>query len=125
MRNSYHSLYVDFNGKERSKSQSAPKSFFDNFVIFVIVVLLLVGSLGKIYLDRKTTKMRLEWGKINNKFIITKKEYANLKMEQEEYMQGQYILFWAREKLNLRPSDPGQIRLMGNVKNVSDLVASK
>ncbi len=125
MRNSYHSLYVDFNGKERSKSQSTKKSLFDNFVIFVIVVLLLIGSLGKIYLDRKTTKMRLEWGKTNNKFIITKKEYANLKMEQEEHMQGQYILFWAREKLNLRPSDPGQIRLMSNVKNNNNLVASK
>ncbi len=123
MRNSYHSLYVDFNGKDRSKSHK--KSLFDNFVIFVIVILLLAGSLGKIYFDRKTTKMRLEWGKTNDKFIVAKKEFANLQMEQEEYMQGQYILFWAKEKLKLRPSDPGQIRLMRNIKNRNDLIASK
>ena len=115
MSEKYQSLYVDFNkGKGRS-TRSSQKSIFHNFFLIILILILLIGALGKIYFDRKTTKMRLEWGKINYELMVTAKEHENLQMEQEKFMDGDYILKWAKYKLNLRPSDPGQIRLM--IKN--------
>ena len=111
MSNKYNSLYVNFH--DHQGRQSHPKKpFLGKFTIIILISLMLVGALGKIYLDRQVTKMRVEWGNISGQLLMLKKEYENLQMEHEKYMSGAYILRLARESLNMRPSDPGQIRLI-------------
>ena len=111
MSSKYNSLYVDFHDHQGSKSPEK-KRFLGKFTIIILISLMLFGALGKIYLDRQVTKMSLEWNSIDSQLLVLKKEYENLQMEHEKYMSGAYILGLAREGLNMRPSDPGQIRLI-------------
>ncbi len=107
----YDSLYVQLSGDNRRRKAPARKSFVSKIVWLLIIGLTLLSALGRVYLDRQTTKMALEWQKKHEQISVLKKEAENLRMEQEKYMSGEYILRNARI-LGLRPSEPGQVRLM-------------
>ena len=55
--------------------------------------------------------MILQWQKKYEQRQILKKEAENLAIVQEKYMGGNHILDSA-EKLNLRPAEPGQVRVL-------------
>ncbi len=110
MSGKYQSLYVNLADKKHIGSSSSGR-FTGKFVGILIILALMIGALGKIYLDRQTKKMVQEWQAKYEQLNLVKKETENLKMEQEQYMSGNYIL-QAAEKLDLRPSEPGQVRIM-------------
>ena len=108
----YQSLYVNFADKKQRRSPSNGR-FIGKITGSIVLILLLAGALGKVYFDRQTQKMVREWQTIYEQLNVLKKETENLKMEREKYMSGHYILREA-EKLNLRPSEPGQVRVMND-----------
>ena len=131
----YQSLYVNISEKRhlRSSTKGRKGRFVSKAIGTIVVVFLLAGALGKVYFDRQTKKMVREWQKVYEQLSILKKETENLKMERERHTSGNYILREA-EKLELRPSEPGQVRTMNgpavsNVKSAqtdqNSLIASR
>ena len=110
MSGKYQSLYVNLSNKKQMRPSSSNR-FVSKVLGTIIIVALLAGALGKVYLDRQTKKMIQEWQAKYERLTMVKKETENLKMEQERYMSGNYILQMA-ETLDLRPSEPGQVRIM-------------
>ena len=110
MSGKYQSLYVNLSDKQRKISSSSNR-LASKFTGSLIIVVLMIGALGKVYLDRQTKTMIRDWQAKYEQLNVVKKETENLKMEQERYMSGNYIL-QAAEKLDLRPSEPGQVRIM-------------
>ena len=111
MRSNYQSLYVNLIDRKRSSSLTASGNFLHKSLLVVAIFMLIGGALGKVYLDNQTKKLVLQWQQKHEKLNILKKESENMAIEQERYMNGNYILIQA-ERLNLRPSDPGQVRMM-------------
>ena len=112
MSGKYQSLYVNLSNKKQIRYSSSNR-FFGKVLWTIIILALTTGALGKVYLDRQTKNMIQEWQTKTEQLNVLKKESENLKMEQEQYMGGSHILR-AAEKLNLRPSEPGQVRIMDN-----------
>ena len=112
MSGKYQSLYVNLSNKKQIRYSSSNR-IFSKVLWTIIIMALTTGALGKVYLDRQTKNMIQEWQTKNEQLNILKKESENLKIEQEQYMGGSHILR-AAEKLNLRPSEPGQVRIMDN-----------
>ncbi len=110
MANTYPRLFVTVPGKRRYRPR--PSSGLGTKLVGFIVLTMLVGSaIGKIYLDRQSIKMGTTWQELHDKLTALEKEAENLRIDQERLMSGDHILGEAR-KFDLRPSEPGQVRII-------------
>lgn len=107
MAGKYQSFYVNLNDRKQTRSKSR---FFTWFVV-AVVSLCVFGGLGKVYMDRRTKTLLQQWQKKYEQHSVLKKEAENLIIQQERLMNGHHILV-AAERLKLRPSEPGQVRVM-------------
>ena len=94
--------------KAQPKRASVAIGGFYSKCVGILGVILLV-SLGKIYLERRTSHMGLEWERRHKELTHLLREIDNLRMEREFHLQGSYILKGARQ-MDLRPTEPGQVR---------------
>ena len=110
MQSKYQSLYVNMSDKRNLRPSNSHR-LLANFIFTSLSIFVLFMALGKIYLDRQIKKMVREWQAKNEQLEVFRKESENLILEQEKYMRGDHILAQA-EKLNLRPPEPGQVRII-------------
>jgi hypothetical protein len=74
-----------------------------------LIGIVMMVALTKIYLERCATTMGQEWMDRHRELSQLIDENNNLRMRREKFLAGGYIIDRAME-LELRPSDPGQVR---------------
>lgn len=79
------------------------------FVALAVIGLLLGAYVGKVWLQRRTSDLGVQWEQKSREVAQARDEQANLNMQKESYTDGAYVLDRARQ-MGLEPPSPGQVR---------------
>lgn len=106
----YNKLYVRTGRSTRRKQVAREPQKFPIWILALVGGAMLV-LLGRVYLERETIRMGMEWEQKRRRLNALSRETENLRIERESYLRGDYILARAQQ-LGLVKSQPGQVRLM-------------
>jgi len=93
----------------RRRAPGKPVSRGNTLAMLLILAMLVGATLGRIHLERQTSRMGEEWRQTRERVTALEKQRDNLVMERESHTHGQYILARARE-MGLGPPASGQVR---------------
>jgi cell division protein FtsB len=79
------------------------------FVSLAVIGIFLGVYLAKVWLQRRTDVLGLEWEAKSRQITQLRDEQTNLAMQKESFTDGAYILDRARQ-MRLEPPSPGQVR---------------
>lgn len=104
-----YSLYV----KPSKLKRQARERKFPLATLFLIATVIAVSMVfvSKVYLERRTMNMGMNWSNVHEELQTVRKAQVNLELELERYTDGDYIKPRA-QAMGLEPARPGQVRMM-------------